>query len=406
MKTLVESRKQFKRNNILDLIRRSHTPLSRFDLKKLTGYSMTTISGTISDLINSGMLISDPCTDTGRMGRKPIFLHLDPEGGYFIGIEFNIEAVHYVVLDFTCQPLYVGQADIPSEITAPLLLDIIVQRIKECIDYLGSRKDKILGIGLGVPGYIDAEKGIALSNPHLADWTNIPIVQIMEDHFGLPCYIGNNVGVMGLVFKWIDKYREDSDFLLVSVRTGVRCIPVLGHQPYFGRISNTGEIGHLKVSRNHRICDCGQIGCLNTEITDYSIRAKLEEGFAQNRFKAVHSLCGSSRPSVSVLVRAALDGDPESAEEIRQDGIYLGSAVAEAANLFAPQKIILSGQLIKAGSIIMDPLLRRVRECCVPDIVSHMEIIPSPYGDGIGALGAAVLPLEKEYNPMLVTDTR
>lgn len=73
MKTLVESRKQLKRNHILDLIRRSPEPLSRFNIKKMTGYSMTTVSNTITELLQEQLLIEDTCSDTSRMGRKPYF---------------------------------------------------------------------------------------------------------------------------------------------------------------------------------------------------------------------------------------------------------------------------------------------------------------------------------------------
>ena len=75
--------------------------------------------------------------------------------------------------------------------------------------------------------------------------------------------------------------------------------------------------------------------------------------------------------------------------------------MAEAANLFAPQKVILSGRLVQAGELFMDPLRRRVVKNCLPAVNSHMEILASPFGDGIGALGAATLTLEREFNPLV-----
>ncbi len=404
MKTWVESRKQLKRNHILDLIRRSPDPLSRYDLKKMTGYSMTTVSNNVSELIEDQLVTEDACADSGRMGRKPVFLHLNPAGGCFIGIEFNIEALHYVVLDFTCTPLFSGEEDICEPVSADGILKLIFRKTQACLDELHRRgvpSGRVLGIGLGLPGYLDAGTGVALSYPYLADWVNIPIVQMMEERFHLPCHIGNNVGVMGLVFKWIGAYRADEDFLLISIRSGVRCIPVLNQEPYSGRISTTGEIGHLKVSSGTRVCDCGATGCLNTEIADFSIRAIVEEGFAQGRYQAVRALCGPGRPNVSLLVRAARAGDAESQALIARSARFLGTAVAEAANLFAPQKVILSGRLVQAGELFMDPLRRRVVKNCLPAVNSHMEILASPFGDGIGALGAATLTLEREFNPLV-----
>jgi xylose repressor len=405
LKTLVESRKQLKRNHILDLIRRSPEPLSRFNIKKMTGYSMTTVSNTITELLQEQLLTEDTCSDASRMGRKPIFLHLNGSGGYFIGIEFNIQAIHYVILDFKCTPIFSGQATITEPISTSILLDLVFQYTEECLRYLGDRRERVLGIGIGLPGYIDTAAGIALSYPHMADWENIPIVSIMEKRFHLPCYIGNNVGVMGLVFKWISEYHQCCDFLLVSIRTGVRCIPLINQQPYFGKISSTGEIGHLKVSTSNRVCDCGQVGCLNTEVTDLSIRDKIEEGFKKNQFPLVRKIADGRRPTVQMLVRAAKKGDSDAINLIKESGYYLGRAIAQAGNLFAPQKIILSGQLIEAGSLLFDSLQEQVNKECLPAICTHMEIIPSPFGGEIGALGAAALVLENEFNPIASNTT-
>ena len=281
----------------------------------------------------------------------------------------------------------------------------MVKTSEECLDFLGERRSRVLGIGLGLPGYLDAAAGVALSCPHLPDWVNVPIVELMEDRFGYYCCIGNNVSVMGLVFKWLPEYHEEDDFLLISIRSGVRCIPVLNQQPYSGRFSTTGEIGHLKVSSGPRLCDCGRPGCLNTEVSDISIRSILEEGIHAGHYAAVKRLAGDARPSSGILVQAAIEGDAESDALVRHTGVCIGKAVAAAANLFAPQKIILSGQLVKAGPIFFNPLNRTVEEHCLPAVLENMKISPSPFGDNIGALGAAVLPLERKFNPISTPNT-
>lgn len=400
MNTWVESRKLLKRNQILALIRHSAQPLSRSDVKKLTGYSMTTVSNCVTALLEEGLLTEDVCQDAGRLGRKPIFLRLNGAGGYFVGIEFNVERMHCAVLDFAGQTLCTDSVDIPEGISRDGLLELIFQKTEACLSMLGPRRSRVLGIGLGLPGYIDAESGVARSCPYLPEWTDVPIVRIMEDRFRHACWIGNNVSAMGLVFKWLPDYREDNDFLLISIRSGVRCIPVLNQQPYSGRFSSSGEIGHLKVSSGSRVCDCGRTGCLNTEVTDISIRSILEEGMREGRYEAVRRLAGGGRPSSALLVRAALEGDAEAASLIRRAGASVGKAVAVAANMFAPQKIILSGQLVKSGSLFFDPLRRQVEEECLPAVLEHVEITPSPFSDDIGALGAAALTLERSFNPI------
>ena len=105
------------------------------------------------------------------------------------------------------------------------------------------------------------------------------------------------------------------------------------------------------------------------------------------------------------LVRAAQAGDTDAIGLIKESGFYLGRAIAQAGNLFAPQKIILSGQLVQAGNLLFDALQTQINSECLPAISNHMEIMPSPFGDDIGALGAAALVLENEFNPIASNTT-
>lgn len=85
---IIRNRKFFKRNKILSIIRYSDN-ISRNDVKKLTLYSIPTVRDIIDELINEGLVYEEECDDS-RIGRRPIWLKLNPSGAYFIGVEFNL----------------------------------------------------------------------------------------------------------------------------------------------------------------------------------------------------------------------------------------------------------------------------------------------------------------------------
>ncbi|MBS6952545.1 MAG: ROK family protein [Enterocloster asparagiformis] len=400
MKTLVEQRKDQKRNQILSLIRHSNRPLSRFDIKKLTTYSMTTVSNTITELLQQGFIFEDVCSENNRMGRKPIFLHLNPDGGYFIGVEFNIQNLHCVILNFCGDLIYETSCETTSYTSVYQFIDRLEEQIKGCFSFLGDKQEKILGVGLGMPGYIDIEKGIALHYAYIDDWVDIPIIEIMEERLSLPVYIINNVSTMGLAFKWLNQYRQKDDFVFVSIRTGARSILFVNGEPYLGKNCSSGELGHLKIPYCSKLCECGQRGCLNTEVSVLSIRAKILDGIQNGKFSRIKELAGGDPANVNVdlLVDAALENDAESIALIRETAQYLGFALSSVINLISPPHMIISYRLCRAGELFLKPLRESIALNAVPENVKNMQFSPSPCGDNIGAIGAATLVLEENFN--------
>ena len=104
MDSILENRKNYQRNKMLSVIR-LHENISRNDVKKITAYSMTTVLSTIDELIQEGLVYEESCNDS-RVGRKPVWLRINPEGGYFLGVEFNRNAIHCVAFDFTGKLIY------------------------------------------------------------------------------------------------------------------------------------------------------------------------------------------------------------------------------------------------------------------------------------------------------------
>ena len=122
MDSILENRKNYQRNKMLSVIR-LHENISRNDVKKITAYSMTTVLSTIDELIQEGLVYEESCNDS-RVGRKPVWLRINPEGGYFLGVEFNRNAIHCVALDFTGKLIYDAERNIEtSEKTADQVLN-------------------------------------------------------------------------------------------------------------------------------------------------------------------------------------------------------------------------------------------------------------------------------------------
>lgn len=397
--SILESRKYYQRNKMLSIIR-SQRDVSRFDIKKGTSYSMTTVLNTIEDMLNEGLIFEEQCEEI-RIGRKPTWLRINPDGGYFIGVEFNSRAMHCVILDFTGEQIYSRESGISEKFScAGEVIDMIKDNIRQAQNFLGKKRERIIGIGLGVPGYSDKKNGIAISYGHIKGWDKIPLRDIIKQEFGLPCYMENNVNSMIYAYKTLVYNGKCEDMLFVSVRTGARVIPVINNMPVSSGEGFPGELGHVKVSRGSRMCSCGGYGCLNTEVSDDAVVSKIRDGIRVRHFKNIAQMVQGNLDEITIetFVDSVLNGDEESIELMKQIGGFLGETISMLVNIFAPRKIVLYGELIRIGEPFLNVLRKCVKENSIFENNIKLQIEASEFGRDLGAIGAAAMVMQEEFN--------
>lgn len=398
MESILENRKNYQRNKMLSVIR-SHENISRNDVKKITSYSMTTVLNTVDELIHEGLVYEEICNDA-RIGRRPVWLRINPEGGYFLGVGFNRNAIYCVTLDFTGQLIYEAELDIGSEEkVADTVLGMIKKMIYDAIAFLGEKSQKIIGIGVGVPGYSDINKGIAISYGHLQGWKNIPIKEIIENEFHIPCYMDNNVNVMIYAYKWLIYGGRCEDMLFVSIRTGARVIPIINNQPVCGTHGFSGELGHVKINGGSRICSCGRYGCLNSEISDVAIVNKIIDGIKVGRFREIAEKVQNDldRITMTTFIDSVRAGHEDSLRLLEQVEGFIADVLSMLVNIFAPKKIILFGELAELGDILLDGVREQVSRDIIKENNNGLKIMASEFGRNLGAMGAAALVIQNAF---------
>lgn len=398
MESILENRKNYQRNKMLSVIR-SHENISRNDVKKITSYSMTTVLNTVDELIQEGLVYEETCNDA-RIGRRPVWLRINPEGGYFLGVGFNRNAIYCVTLDFTGTLIYEAEQDIgPDEKVADKVLEMIKKMIRDGIEFLGEKSQKIIGIGMGIPGYSDINTGIAISYGHLQGWKNIPIKEIIENEFHIPCYMDNNVNVMIYAYKWLVYGGRCEDMLFVSIRTGARVIPIVNNQPVRGTHGYSGELGHVKINGGSRICSCGRYGCLNSEISDVAIVNKIIDGVKVGRFREIAEEVENDLDKITMttFIDSVRAGHEDSLRLLEQVEGFIADVLSMLVNIFAPRKIVLFGELAELGDILLDGVREQVSRDIIKENNSGLKIMASEFGRNLGAMGAAALVIQNAF---------
>ncbi len=272
----------------------------------------------------------------------------------------------------------------------------VLDRLKAAIDDLLAEtsiniKDT-LGIGIGVAGMIDRQKGVLLAAPNLGV-SQVAITEPISKHYGVPCRLGNDLEVAALGELEFGAGRKQDSFVCIFVGTGIGSGIIHDGKPYFGSTGTAGEIGHTIVVPDGRKCGCGGNGCLEVYASRTAIAKDilggLERGFESSISDKVDLSNGIIRSKA--LAGAVNAGDVLVIEAIIKAAHYMGMGLANVANFYNPRRIILGGGLVEAVELYYETAVReaKMRVLTVPG--RKLDIVKAELGDFSGIIGAAML---------------
>lgn len=380
---------------------RAHPGISRSLLARKLQIAPSTVSNYTERLIIEGFL-SESEKQARQTGRPPTALRLNPEGGQFIGVDFEARNIMAMAVDFSDTPLRQVHKDIEQADSVPQIIQKIEQAITEV---LPDDPVKLLGIGIGVPGLVDPAAGLALHYRYINDWRNVPLVAPLAKRFGVPVYLENNARSMALAELWFGQGRGLKDWLCISIRSGIGAGIIAGGELQRGTNHRAGEIGRWRCPESSRraaafFTDPDSPGLSGKELQEVaSVRAILK-AVERARAAGEKSLL-FSRPGPATLadvMHAARQRDRLTLQIIEVAAEILGSAVAELVFTLNPSQVILAGTVTLLGDILLRPLRERAQQILETSGGDVPEIVNSTMGEYSGALGAAALAVQ-EWKP-------
>ena len=391
----VDGRKTRYRNKILGIIR-NNEPVSRFDVKKISSYSMTTTLSMIDEMLADGYIVESGVGESSG-GRRPTWLKINPAGGYFLGVDFNANYVYSAIIDLGGDIIYTDTIKVPNDLnTTTSILLLIKESIRKMLSTLDADA-RIFGIGLGIPGYVDVQKGITLDYAFIRDWSNVHLREEMEKEFRPEIFVENNVNGMALAYKWIENGGLCGTLALLSVRTGVRLSAVVRNHLIRGAGNAAGEIDHIKLSGSDRLCSCGKRGCVVSEASNSAILSKVMEGLLAGRYQAVADYIGNdlSKLNMDALIQLYMDGDEEVRGLVIETAGYISEVLALIIALYNPEKLVISTDFIESGNEFLEMIKNNLKNLSNSHHLQPLSVEYAKYGAYIGAIGAACLVMQK-----------
>ncbi len=374
--------------------------LSCADLYSRINKSFPLITKLLNELMEQGLVIETGyATSTG--GRRPQTYAIKPDVMFVISVAMDQFITRLVIMDM--QNNFIGDIE---EIELDLAgnkesVQILSEKIEKFIAGSGIPKNKIAGVGIGMPGFVNAHKGL---NYTFLKTTNRSISHTIGDKIDLPVYIDNDSSLIGLTELRFGAAKNKKNAMVINVGWGIGLGLILNGELFRGHDGFAGEFSHIPLFDNGKLCSCGKSGCLETETSLITIIDKAKEGLQSGRLTKINiSSSEHLERSVENIIAAAQEGDRFAVELFTEAGYNIGRGVAILIHLLNPEIVILSGRGSSAGKILKAPVQQAINEYCIPRLSDNTSIEISTIGYTAELVGAAALVMENfEQEPVKI----
>lgn len=372
------------RRLILNHIRQSG-PVSRARLAEITGLSPAAVTAVTAELIADQFLFERALGESSG-GRPPILLDLAVKAHYAVGLKLTESRLIAVLTDLSTQ--VIEQASLNLEHHDPAYIADLADGIsRELLERVQASRERLIGVGLGLAGVVDASSGVCLSSPYLG-WRGVPIADLIRERLGASVWIDNDVNAFAAAERLFGHGKRAQNFVVVTVGRGIGSGLVLGGEVYRGRDGGAGEFGHTLSEPGGRACECGNQGCLE---------AYASEPALVDRYNGRVTKKNAVRDIHGFLERAGR-GDKVSLGLLEDAGCRVGRGLANLVNLLNPELIVIGGEGVRLGEAFFGPLRRTMHDHAFNGLAENLPIFIDAWGDDAWARGAAALAVQRAFD--------
>jgi len=349
----------------------SRGSMSIADFSKDLELSIPTTTKLIESMIASGLLKDEGKIGTNG-GRRPNIYGLNPEAGYFVGVDVARQHFHIAVCNFKGEVMMFIQ-DIEFVLEAnPDSFRGMCKLTKDEVAKAGIDWDKVLGVGVSLSGRVNPEKGFSLTY-FVSD--DIPVKDLFEKEFKVPVTLENDSRAMAYGEYMTLGKEANPNMLFINISWGLGMGIIVNGELYYGTSGFSGEVGHFPLLDNGIMCRCGKIGCLETGASGSALKRWILDRMAEG---AQTSLTNVMRENGEIRLHNILDaieeGDMLAIEGIGVMGDTLGRGIAGLINLFNPGLVILGGRLIVGRDYLMLPIKTAINKLSLSKVSSDTKL--------------------------------
>lgn len=282
----------------------------------------------------------------------------------------------------------------PTEVSkgTDQIINNIVEYTKQCVEESPYEWSQVEGVGAGIAGFLDIERGFIKISPNLGI-RNVPLKDILEERLGVRIKIDNDANVAALGEAWSGAGAGLKNVVCYTLGTGVGGGIIINGQIYQGS-GSAGELGHMQVIPDLEAiqCGCGQMGCLETVSSATGI-IRMAKVAVERGDRTSLSLIDIDQITAKDVFDAAKTGDEVANRIVNRAALYLGKSMSIIAVVMNPERFIIGGGVSRAGDILFKPIQEVFQKYTPEAAQENVDIVPAILGNDAGMIGAAGLLL-------------
>jgi transcriptional regulator of PTS gene len=383
----------YNRYRILNSIRKAGM-ISRVDLSKELGLSQASLTYITAELIQEGLIIEEQTADTYQAGRRPILLALNPEGAHAVGVNVEMRKINVGIINFL--------ADVETSFTVPLekdfyspgeLVEIIVESISSCIQKSGYSKEKIAGVGIGVPGLTDPNTGIIKFMQNYG-WVNVNLKDMIQKRINTAIFIDDDAKNATMAEHWFGDGKGIDNFIVILIENGVVAGFISNDQLIQGDLGLAGAFGHMSIDPLGPLCICGKRGCIGAYV---GINSIMRDTLNITHNELWHKF---SKKDISIenIIDEAKKGNPDLRKVFERAGEVLGFGISQLIVLMNPKKIVITVIDVLDDNILFNPMVDSINKNLADHLREYRpEILIKKWDSEVFIKGAGTLVLQELY---------
>ena len=364
------------------------------DLAKELDLSIPTVTKFITEMTDEGFI-----NDYGKLetsgGRHPSLYGLNPDSGYFIGVELNRDALNIALINFKGDLIDSKRGIYYHFDNNEKRIDDLVTIIRDYINQLNLDHNKILNINVSIAGRVDPDNGYSYSN---YSFEKVSLAEILTKKLSYPVSIDNDTRAIAFGEFMKGAVENEKNIIFINLSWGIGMGIIINGKLYTGKSGFSGEFGHVNTYDNEIICHCGKKGCLETEASGMAFHRILLERIKNGENSILSEQIKANKEiTLNQLIDATLREDMLCIEIIEEIGEKLGKQISGLINIFNPELVIIGGALAQTGDYITQPIITSVRKYSLNLVNKDSKITSSKLLDRAGVIGSCMLARSRVF---------
>lgn len=371
------SLREANRQRIIDAVKK-HGGLTQVELATITGLSPATVSNIVRELSAGGVVNTSQSIRSGRRAQHVTIAHAV---GLVAGVHFAARHMRIAVGDVAATVVAENHMPLARDHRADNEMDRVALLLADMLDSLDAGLPDLIALGVSIPAPIDAATGV-ISRPGLMrGWDGLPIAAAMERRIHRPVFADNAPNLSALAEHRLGAARGRDHSVFVEVDDGIGAGIIIGGRLYRGSSGIAGELGHTVIRENGPLCRCGNRGCLEAVASGRSLLHDLAD---------VHGTL-----KLNDVVVKAMGGDDACVRAIGDAGQSLGVGIANLCNVLAPERVVVGGEIARAGELLLGPIRRELERSVLAERSALPELVPGQLGRHASVIGAIIHAAER-----------